>query len=115
MRQFLETVIRWAKISLAVLFVLVIVVQVGPHFLRDTLQVTVAKTERVTNLDTGTSKYLVMTDKGTFENTDSWLELKANSSDIYGKLVPGKKVTITVYGIRFSPMSMYKNIVSLEK
>lgn len=108
-------VLRKPKTFLALLLVLMLLAEIGPHFLRDTLQVTVAKTERVTNLDTGTSKYLVMTDNGTFENTDSWLELKTNSSDIYGKLVPGKRVTITVYGIRFSPLSMYKNIARLEK
>lgn len=69
--------------------------------------------ERVTS-GTGstiTSKYLIFTEKETFENTDSFWALKFNSSDIYGRLQAGQTCQFTVVGFRVAFMSSYRNII----
>jgi hypothetical protein len=90
---------------------------------KDKITFTVKDKDRITEVhhdedddgnDTTTisSKYIVFTDKETFENTDSWLNLKFNSSDVQGSLEPGKTYTCDVYGKRIPFLSMYRNIVS---
>ena len=81
---------------------------------RDTILAEVVKTERVCSRQDD-CKYLVFTDKGVFENTDSLLNFKWNSSDIYGELKVGETYTFNVYGWRVPFLSMYKNITSVEK
>lgn len=86
----------------------------GRHLIRDSQEVVVKKTEQ--RCEQGSAcRYLVFTDKGVFENVDSHLELKWNSSDLYGELVVGQKFRIDYYGVRFGFFSMYPNIVGLEK
>jgi len=65
----------------------------------------------------GESKFLIFTktDAGTeevFENTDSWFNLKVNSSDLQSQFKSGKKYSARVYGWRFRPFSMYRNVLS---
>lgn len=84
---------------------------------QDTVTFTVEDKERITesNGDGGTtSKYLIFTDKETFENTDTMLHGKFNSSDVYGRLKEGKSYTCKVYGWRIGFFSSYRNIVSCE-
>jgi hypothetical protein len=57
------------------------------------------------------SKYLIFTDQETFENVDSWLALKFNSSDVYGSIVEGSTCEFTVTGWRFPFLSWYRNIL----
>lgn len=66
------------------------------------------------------SKYLVFGDASdgesvVFENTDAFLRLKFNSSNIQGSLKEGHTYKITVVGIRVSFMSMYENILKVEE
>lgn len=66
------------------------------------------------------SKYLVFVDdvngeSRVFENTDTLLRLKWNSSNIQGKLKVGHTYKITVVGFRMSFMSMYENIIKVEE
>lgn len=77
---------------------------------------TVTDKERiVNNTSEGTrSKYLVFTDKGTFENTDSLFYWKWNSSDLYGRIRKGETYKAHVYGFRVGFLSWYKNIVSVS-
>lgn len=60
-------------------------------------------------------RFLVFTDKGVFENTDSLTFLKFDSATVQGivKDNVGKRIKMRVYGWRFSPYSMYENIVSV--
>jgi hypothetical protein len=76
--------------------------------------VTVTGKERITlNSTEGTSsKYLIFTDQEVFENTDSLLFLKFNSSDVYGKLRPDQVCEFTVVGRRVNFLSWYRNIIS---
>jgi len=77
--------------------------------------VTVKKTESIVvndNDNKGTkSKYLVYTDGEVFENVDSWLYLKFNSSDVQNELTEGVTYSIKVSGWRWQFFSMYRNIV----
>lgn len=79
----------------------------------------VLKTERIVEShsdDKGshvTSKYLVFTDGETFENTDTMFYWKWNSSDLYGRLEPGRSYRAKVYGWRVPMFSWYRNIVAV--
>ena len=75
---------------------------------------TVEDKERV--CDRGTDgrqncRYLIFTDKGTYQVTDSWAYLRFNSSDVYGRLKEGKTYEAEVVGWRLPFFSRYKNIV----
>ena len=63
--------------------------------------------------DSMTSKYLVYTDKGVYENTDTIWYWKWNSSDVYNDLEVGKTYQVKVYGFRIPFLSWYKNVVEV--
>lgn len=48
------------------------------------------------------------------ENTDSFIRLKFNSSDLYGDLKVGETYKFRVVGYRYPFLSMYENIISYE-
>ena len=76
------------------------------------ITITVTKSERVTKGDN--SKYLVYTDAETFENTDSYLSWKFDSSDVHGHLKDGQSYNVTVRGWRWKMFSSYRNIVEVK-
>lgn len=84
----------------------------------DTATFTVKSKERITETSGSgndirvSSKYLVYSNSETFENSDSYLKLKFNSSDLYGQLDAGSSYTCEVYGWRIPILSSYRNIVS---
>lgn len=71
-----------------------------------------SKIERCKTKDT--CKFLIMTDKGVFENTDSLINFKFNSSDVFNELQVGGTYNLTVNGWRVPFMSWYPNIVSYK-
>jgi hypothetical protein len=80
---------------------------------QETLAVTILDKERI--VETGqngsvSSKYLVFTDGEVFENTDSLLMFKFNSSDVQGEMQVGSLCELKVYGWRIPFLSMYRNI-----
>lgn len=79
-----------------------------------TVTATVSRVERITtgSGETLSSKYLVYTDQGTFENTDSLFWGKWNSSDLHGELHDGRTYHLDYYGWRVPFLSMYPNIVT---
>lgn len=81
----------------------------------DSIVVRVQDKERVcsSNGDNTDCKYLIFTNKETFENTDSILRLKFRSSDIYGRIKIGELYRFNVYGLRVGFMSMYRNIITV--
>ena len=83
------------------------------HLTRENATVKIKDKERVNKENS--SKYLIYTDKGVFENTDAWLSLKFNSSDIYGDIEVGKTYDIETYGWRFPLLDWYANIVSVKE
>src|SRR5215471_5106676 len=63
----------------------------------------------------GSGKYLVFTDHGVFENTDTWYYFKFNSSDVQSVMMtPNTKAHITYCGFRVPFFSKYPNIHSVE-
>lgn len=76
---------------------------------KDEAEFTVRSKERVT---TGQkSEYLVFTDRGVFQNTDSMFNGKYNSSDLYNDMEQGKSYKCDVYGKRIPLLSMYQNLL----
>ena len=61
-------------------------------------------------------KYLVWTNAGSFENTDSGWWLKWNSTDVQAALtkLKGKQVVLYFYGFRWPYRSWYPNIYRFE-
>ena len=75
--------------------------------------ITVQDKERVCESGNSSCKYLVFTDKGTFQNSDSLLSGKFDSSDVYGRLDEGKTYVVKVAGFRQGILSMYPNIIEV--
>src|SRR3989338_1103738 len=91
---------------------------IAPHADRDTYVAKVTGKE-IKRYSEGSDKYLIFTelpDKSTrvFENTDSPLELKYNSFDLYGKMQIGKTYEIKTYGWRIPSFSWYENITDAK-
>lgn len=74
---------------------------------------TVQSKERVCS-DRDDCRYLIFTDRGVYENTDTLLFGKFNSSDIYGELKPGHTYRLKVNGWRVQVTSSYPNILAVE-
>lgn len=89
-------------------------------FLVGTKTVTETHTVTITDKEVKNGTYLIFgdTDDGqsiVFENTDTVLRLKFNSSDIHGKLKVGTKYHIKAVGYRIPWLSMYQNIIEIDK
>jgi hypothetical protein len=99
--------------GLIVFLALIVCTQYYKH---KTTEVTITVTDKTNVLDKNTQemKYLIFTDKGVFENTDSFLHWKFNSSDIYGQLKKDSTYTVTVEGFRVPFLSWYKNIIEIK-
>lgn len=66
------------------------------------------------------SKYLIFADDENgnslvFENTDCFIRLKFNSSNIQGQLKEGHTYKITVIGYRVPFLSWYQNVIKVEE
>jgi hypothetical protein len=82
----------------------------------DTMTIHVTDKERITtgSGESISSKFIVYTDEGVFENTDSFLFFKFNSADIQNSLKPGKEYKVKVAGWRLPFFSSYKNIIEVK-
>lgn len=102
-----------AKIIIGLIIVAIIGFYPTCYYLSsEVITITVNKTERVTKGDD--SKYLVYTDEETFENTDSWLYVKFDSSDVHGSLKEGETYKVKVAGWRWKLFSSYRNVIGIE-
>lgn len=72
-------------------------------------------TVRVTDKVPKDGSYLIYTDKGTFEVTDTWHYLRFTSSDFYGKIERNQTYRIKASGVRLGFLSWYENIISAER
>lgn len=120
-----ERKVRKLRVS-GILVIVVLVMVLGvfcsvyQSFNDHTYTVTVTDKDRVRNKDDDGSKYLVYADdlngkSMVFENTDSLLRWKWNSSNVQGSLKEGNTYKITVVGYRVPIFSMYENIIKVEK
>lgn len=83
----------------------------------ETVRVTVTDKERQVSSDGDggvNSKYVVFTDKEVFQNTDSLLRGKFNSSDVQGKMHIGCTYDAEVYGFRNHFPTYYRNIIDVK-
>lgn len=71
--------------------------------------VEVTKTERKVSNDS--SVYMVYTRQETFQNADSILFFKFNSSDVYAGISAGSRCNFRVSGFRIAMLSSYRNII----
>lgn len=83
----------------------------------ETIEITVKDKERIMtgSGENVTSKFIVYTQNEVFENTDTFLYSKYTSSDFQNKLDKGQTYTVKVVGWRVPFLSMYRNIVLIEK
>ena len=110
----LVTLVGGAVFSLATVFG-------APHLDRESYRMKIVGAERLTSSE---SKYLVFgidektAEPRAFENTDSTLELKFNSSTLQVKVERAEKngdtCAIDTYGWRIPLFSKYENIIGLE-
>lgn len=113
-RNFLDFKIKILIISVIVMLGLIMF---SPHFFRNTYIVTIANKRVITrgNIDT----YLIYTqnEEGNikiFENTNSLLEFKINSKDVYWSLIINRKYEIKAYGLSIPLLSYYQNIIKVR-
>lgn len=106
-------------LGLFVLFIVVSLVLTVPFSFNDHKYIiTVTDKERINKDDE--SKYLIFGDSDAeedliFENTDTLLRGKFNSSNIYSKLKVGNTYEITVVGYRIPLISCYENIIKVNE
>lgn len=88
-----------------------------PYWTADQAVVTIHSLDHKKNVDGDI--YLVYTEDEVYQNTDSLVRFKFNSSDIQNQLVKAMKnnreVRIYFYGFRIPVMSSYKNIYKVEE
>lgn len=102
------------SIIIAAIFIFYIIGSIAYNKLTsDVVTATITKTE--SKIIEGKNVYMVYTDVGVFRCEDQWLELKFNSSDVYSKLVPNKKITFKEVGIKNNYFSYYPNIIKIIK
>jgi hypothetical protein len=76
--------------------------------------ITATVTDKVVKNDGKSSTYLIFTDKGVLQDSDSMIKGKWNSSDIYSELKTGKTYTFHIRGIRNHVLSWYPNIITVK-
>ena len=59
--------------------------------------------------------WIVFTDLGEYQNSDSLLHLKFNSTTLQRELPLGEEITFITYGRRVPFFSMYPNIVKIQE
>lgn len=107
------------KVSLVIILLIVSIAflqsMIISYVTQKEIVVTITKTDRIVERsgEDISSKYLVYTEEETFENTDSWMHFKFNSSDVQGRLLEGKKYVVKVYGWRIPFFSCYRNIIKI--
>ena len=79
-----------------------------------TKDVTATVTDKVVKNSKNDSTYLIFTNKGVFEDSDTMINGKWNSSDIYNELKVGKTYTLHVRGIRNHVLPWYPNILTVK-
>ncbi|NET30682.1 MAG: DUF1523 family protein [Cyanothece sp. SIO1E1] len=101
-------------IFLAIIILLPLIKAYGTQ---ENLTVYVSSKERIveSNGESTSSKYLVFTEKEVFENSDSFLLWKFNSSDLHSKLKKGSTYNVKVVGWRIPFLSSYRNIIKINE
>lgn len=75
---------------------------------------TVNKSERIVDGGGKSSRYLIYTNKGVYQDADSFWNGKWNSSDLYNDIKVNKTYTCDVTGWRNGFFSWYPNVVRCD-
>lgn len=107
-------------VIIAAVIVIIICCQSMINFNDTTYEVKITDKERIYQKGDEGSKYLVFgEDKEgnvmVFENTDCIARGKWNSSNLQGELKEGSTYRITVVGYRIEFLSIYQNIIKVDK
>ena len=82
------------------------------YFSKNEVIITIGHKERVAT--SGNVKYLIFSDDHkVYENTDSFLFLKFDSSEVYSKLKVGETYCLRTVGWRINIFSLYPNIIKI--
>lgn len=103
---------------LVCIIILAIVIMLQPHLFRNTYTVIISS-KQIEHKSDKKNLYLIYAqlNDGTvrvFKDTNSLLEFKFNSLDIYGGLRINRKYEIKVYGLRIPFLSSYQNIIEVK-
>lgn len=107
--------------TLAIIAIIAAVAAASAYVLtrQETLTATIVGTDREcrTDSDGMDCRYVVFTDAEVFENRDSLLDGKWNSSDVQRVLrdAEGETVELRVRGMRIPFLSAYRNIVEVTR
>jgi hypothetical protein len=111
---------KMGKFGVAILLILVIAAVALPSYVYNSTKATF--TDTVTKAwvksapGSTDQKYLIeTTNHGVLEDTDNYLYLKFDSSDIYGQLQPGHTYTFTTVGWRIPLLSWYPDVLSVQE
>lgn len=101
--------------AVALAFACLLIVGVTKPFFKDDVHaVTISeKGERCKSRDS--CKYMLYTDKGVFQNTDSLINLKWSSADFYNDLKVGKTYDLRVSGWRVPFLNWFPNVVEYKE
>ena len=77
--------------------------------------IVVKVTDKQSVVSNNHNKYLIFTDKEVFENDDSILFGKFNSSDFFNEIKMGETYGFKVVGWRIPFLSAYRNIIEIRK
>lgn len=102
-------------IALVVVLLFIGAITVGIWLSFNDTVVSATVTDKIVKQYKDDSKYLIFTDKGVFENTDSLLRWKWDSSDFYGKIMKDHKYNFTIIGLRVPIFSIYPNLIKIEE
>ncbi|MBU3142805.1 DUF1523 family protein [Clostridium sp. CF012] len=107
------------KIGKVIIIVIVMlsVIMFFPHFFRNTYIVTIANKRVIKRNNIDTYLIYTQTENGNikiFNNTNSLLEFKINSEDLYWGLIVNSKYEIKAYGFSIPLLSYYQNIISVK-
>ena len=102
-----------AFISIILFFGLLFAYPILLYGSSQTVEDCVVKAERIVKSDS--SKYLIFGEKEVYQNTDTILRFKFNSSDFYKDIEEGSCYKFNVQGWRVPFLSWYRNIYGFEQ
>lgn len=108
--------VAFIAVMAAVLVVIFVGLFCAGYYQEEDVVITVKDKERVVDRGGESARYLIWSKEGdVYENVDTFIKFKFNSSDIYGQLEKDKTYVCRVYGWRNGFFSMYRNIVKCKE
>lgn len=107
---------KFGKLIISIIVMLGLVI-FFPHFFRNTYIVTIANKRVITRNNTDTYLIYTQMENGNmkiFKNTNSLIEFKIYSQDVYWGLAVNRKYEIKAYGLNIPLLSSYQNIIKVK-